>query len=113
MMPLTRGEVVWAKPQKAGVPLKKRRPAVVVQNDIANRFAPHTILVPIREDAGKKLPVQVQVPAGVAGLTKNSVVDCGFPFTIPTAAVERTGKVLPPAIMAEVNGALKRSLALS
>ena len=112
-MSVKRGEIVWLNMRDHGASLEKKRPGVVVQNDIANRFSPHTIVAAIRDDAGKSLPVQVPIAAGTAGLTKDSVADCGFLMTVPVAALEPTGKNLPPSTMAGINVALKRSLAVS
>jgi mRNA interferase MazF len=53
------------------------RPALVIQIDKANAASPHTIIIPfttrIRE---VKLPCHVRIPAGVAGLTEQSVLLC-------------------------------------
>lgn len=113
MSELRRGDVVWVDFSGLGAPIRKRRPAVVIQNDIANRFAPHTIVAAIRQDAKKGLPVQISVPAGVAGLTKDSVVDCGFLATVPKAGLASPTRSMPRAIMDQIDEAIRQSLSLS
>ena len=66
----------------------------------------------IREDVGKDLPVQVSVPKGLAGLRKDSVVDCGFLATVDKSLLGACLGELPGDIMAQVDEALRRSLEL-
>ena len=53
------------------------RPALVIQIDRANVTSPHTIIIPfttrIRETA---LPSHVKIPAGISGLTQDSIILC-------------------------------------
>ena len=53
------------------------RPALVMQIDRANAVSPHTIIMPfttrIREVI---LPSHVKIPAGIGGLTEDSVLLC-------------------------------------
>jgi mRNA-degrading endonuclease toxin of MazEF toxin-antitoxin module len=58
------------------------------------------------------LPVFVRVPKSAAGLTKDSLIDCGH---ITTVAIEQLGRrlgTLPAELLLELNTALRRSLAL-
>ena len=58
--------------EQAGV-----RPAVVLQIDRANAVSPHTIVAPFTTKIRRALlPSHVFVPAGVGGLTQDSVVLC-------------------------------------
>lgn len=108
-----RGELYLVNFLQAGGQLAKARPALIVQNDIANRYATHTIVVAIRHAQGKPdLPIFVRLPKEVSGLTKDSLVDCGH---LVTLSKERLGKrlgTLPPSSMSQVDLALKRSLDL-
>lgn len=45
----------------AGSEVKKRRPAVIVQNDIGNLYAPTTIVVPISHRPNKHQPTQIEI----------------------------------------------------
>jgi mRNA interferase MazF len=96
-----------------GARISKTRPAVVVQNDIGNRYAPHTIVVAIRRAEGKgTLPVFVLLPQGTAGLTKQSLIDCGHITTVATDQLGKRLGILPPELIPQLNTALKRSLDL-
>jgi mRNA interferase MazF len=109
-----RGEIYAVNFERTeGARIRKTRPAVIIQNDLGNRYAPHTIVAAVRAAEGKgRLPVFVPIPKGMAGLTKASLIDCGH---ITTVAAEQLGArlgSLPPEIVHELNTALKRSLAL-
>ena len=111
--PLRRGDVVLADFSAApGTPIEKSRPAVVVQNDVGNRYAPMTIIVPVRRDAGKGLPVHVVVARGTGGLDKDSIVDCGILWTVNSRDLGPCLGRLPPNVLAQVDAALKVSLGL-
>ncbi|MFC1521703.1 type II toxin-antitoxin system PemK/MazF family toxin [Elusimicrobiota bacterium] len=108
-----KGDIVWLDfERKAGAPIKKTRPGLVVQNDLGNQFAPHTIIAAIRGDVKKGLPVQVSVPKGTAGLTKDSVIDCGFLATVSKDKLGGLIGKLPLKYMGIVNEALRVSLGL-
>jgi mRNA interferase MazF len=78
MVAVTRGDVVLCDlnpvvgTEQAGV-----RPAVVLQIDRANAVSPHTIIAPFTTKIRRALlPSHVFVPAGVGGLSQDSVVLC-------------------------------------
>jgi len=78
MVTVTRGDVVLCDlnpvvgTEQAGV-----RPAVVLQIDRANTVSPHTIVTPFTTKIRRALlPSHVLVPAGVGGLSQDSVVLC-------------------------------------
>ncbi len=58
-----------------GSEIRKTRPALVLQNDIANRHSPITIVAAITSRVDEKLyPTEVLIPKGEGGLTADSVV---------------------------------------
>ncbi len=58
-----------------GSEIKKTRPALILQNDIANEHSPITIVTAITSKFDDRLyPTEVEIPAGEGGLTQNSVV---------------------------------------
>jgi mRNA interferase MazF len=59
-----------------GSEVGKTRPAVVVQNDLANRSSPTVTIVPISSSTERVFPFQVRIPAGEGGLTRESKVLC-------------------------------------
>ncbi len=62
-----------------GAEVKKRRPAVVIQNNVGNRFSPVTIVAPISsvKEITRPLPIMVFLEAGEGGLRYDCYVDCG------------------------------------
>ena len=73
---IARGDVVLCDlnpvvgTQQAGI-----RPVVILQIDRANAVSPHTIIAPFTTKIRRKLlPSHVFVPAGVGGLSQDSVV---------------------------------------
>lgn len=58
-----------------GAEIKKTRPALVLQNDIANRWSPITIVAAITSRIGERLyPTQVRIQPPEGGLDRDSVV---------------------------------------
>ena len=74
--PPRRGDVYFVSFDPAlGAEIKKTRPALVVQNDIANRFSPVTIVAAIASRFDAILyPTEVEIRAPEAGLDADSVV---------------------------------------
>jgi mRNA interferase MazF len=75
---IARGDVVLCDlnpvvgTEQAGI-----RPVVILQVDRANAVSPHTIIAPFTTKIRRKLlPSHVFVPAGVGGLSQDSVVLC-------------------------------------
>jgi mRNA interferase MazF len=58
-----------------GAEIQKTRPALILQNDIANRFSPITIVAAITSRFDSKLyPTDILIRAPEAGLERDSVV---------------------------------------
>ena len=58
-----------------GSEIKKTRPALIIQNDIANEHSPITIVAAITSKFDDNLyPTEVEISAGEAGLKQDSVV---------------------------------------
>ena len=78
MVTIARGDVVLCDlnpvvgTEQAGI-----RPALVLQIDRANAVSPHTIIAPFTTKIRRALlPSHVFIPAGVGGLTQDSVLLC-------------------------------------
>lgn len=109
-----RGEVyVVSLDPTIGAEIQKSRPAVILQNDIANRHSPVTIVAAITSKADDSLfPTEVLVRAGEGGLTRDSVVLLNQLRSIDrTRLVRRLGH-LARVTMARVDRALAVSLGL-
>jgi len=89
------------------------RSALIIQIDKANAASPHTVIMPfttrIRE---VKLPSHVRIPAGVGGLTEDSILLCEQIRVIyKRRLVRRIGSIGEEYLM-EVGIALKVILGL-
>lgn len=89
------------------------RPVLVVQNDTGNRYSPTVIVLAVTSATGKPpLPMHVRIPAEGNGLQRDSVALAEQIRTIDKRRLrERIGKV-SPAVLAEVEEALRLSLGL-
>jgi mRNA interferase MazF len=92
----------------------KRRPCVVIQNDIGNAASHLTIVAVITgaENVRRLFPVNVAVSQGEGGLTKDSVVLCNQLRTVDELRLGRICGMLSHATMQKVDQALRISLAL-
>lgn len=111
-----RGEVYFLPfSQSRGSEMQDKHPAVVVQNDKANRFSGLIIVVPITGTLKvADLPVGVKILPPEGGLSKPSVVHCGHIYTVNKSefTADRLSGVISVEKMLEVNEALKVSLEL-
>ncbi|MGA9071327.1 MAG: type II toxin-antitoxin system PemK/MazF family toxin [Terracidiphilus sp.] len=92
----------------------RSRPCVVVQNDVGNRFASTTMIVPLTDATRVKAssPIYVPVKMGDGGTSKDSCILCD---QIRVVDQSRFGKIygaLAPETMARVDAALLISLGL-
>ena len=115
---MRRGEVrlVDLDPVPGSEPCK-RRPAIVVSNDGANAAAARlgrgvVTVVPVTSNVSRILRFQVPLPAATAGLRVDSKAQAE---QLGSVSVERLGPaigIVPPALMAAVDDALRLHLAL-
>ena len=71
------GEIVIVKFHGDGHVQDGVRPAVIIQNDIGNKYSPTLQGIPVTSRMTKKsLPTHVFLPAGTGGLAKDSVAQC-------------------------------------
>lgn len=92
----------------------KRRPALVVSNDVNNQYAATVTVLPITgQPAAKEYPFEVLVPAGVGGLTVDSRVKANQVRTVDKARLVRLRGQLPARYVPEVKDALRIHLNLT
>ena len=114
-MQVRRGDVVVVELDPTrGSEQRGTRPCLVVQNDVGNKNASTTVVVPFTTSFGEKLyPFEVLVEADECPLREDSVALCN---QIRTISIEhRIHEVLGPIPddrMAEVDTALEYSLGL-
>jgi mRNA interferase MazF len=115
---MRRGDVVWVDLEPVrGSEADKRRPAVVVSNDGANRTAQSlgrgvVTVVPVTSQTARVYPFQVLLPARSCGLPSRSKAQAE---QVRSVAVQRIGTAvgrLPPGLLAELDDALRLHLGL-
>ena len=125
-MSIARGEIYWVEfdPVK-GSEQGGLRPALVVQNDVGNRYSPTTVVAAIsRTIPPKPYPFVVVIEPEESGLPERSVVNCSQIATIQSSggssrfrpppgetALRPVGK-LGDVTMARVAAALRYNLGI-
>mgnify|MGYP001607482613 CR=1 FL=1 len=90
------------------------RPAVIVQNDISNKYSSTTIIVPFTSKKQTKTYVtNVPILAGESGLKKDSLILCNQIKTIDKSRIIKKIGNLDRDIMKQVDMAIKVSLDLN
>ena len=96
-----------------GAEIQKTRPALILQNDIGNRYSAITIVAAITSRLGPTpYPTDVRIPAGEAGLAADSVVLLNQIRSIDRMRLGRRLGTLEAETMAAVNKALAISVGL-
>jgi len=94
-----------------GVEIKKTRPAIVVSNDSINQFSQLVVVVPLTKNTAHLSPSHVVIPKGSARLAfASKVVTEQIKAVDKQRIVKRLGS-LPPSLLAQVERALKNTLA--
>lgn len=71
------GDVYWVKFDGEGSEQSGLRPAVIVQNNVGNKYSPTIKVVPITtQQAKRKMPTHVVIKAKTSGLTRDSIALC-------------------------------------
>lgn len=110
---IKRGEIYWVdwNPGR-GSEQSGLRPALVIQNDIGNKFSPTTIVAALTTSTEKPYPFLVKVTARESGLPKDSTVNLAVILTVDKTRLTSKCGVLSEAKISEVNEAIKTSLGL-
>jgi mRNA interferase MazF len=113
---MLRGELWWADlglPRGSAPAL--RRPVLIVSADQYNRSKLRTVTVAVLTGNARlaALPGNVTVPADVADLEADSVVNVTQVATVDRGALEERIGALPDWLMAQVDAGLGRALALA
>lgn len=96
-----------------GAEIKKTRPALVLQNDIANRHSPITIVAAITSKYDERLyPTEVLIETPEGGLTRDAVVLLNQVRSIDKSRLIKRIGALKPATMQLVDRALQISVGL-
>lgn len=109
-----RGEVFLVSfDPTVGAEIKETRPALIVQNDILNRYSPVTIVAAISSQLDKELyPTEVQIQPPEGGLGRPSVAQLNQIRSIDRQRLLRRLGRLKPRTLQAVDRALTISLGL-
>ncbi len=110
---IKRGEIYWVdwSPGR-GSEMSGLRPALIIQNDVGNKFSPNTIVAAITTAPSKLYPFMVRITASESGLPQDSMIDLGTLLTIDQARLSDKCGELSQTKMVEVDEAIETSLAL-
>lgn len=113
MAAVQRGDVVLVNlDPTVGVEIKKTRPAIVLSNNAINQYSQMAVIVPLTKNTAKLSPSHTLIPKGTARLTfASKVVTEQIKAVDKQRIVSRLGS-LPPALLAQVERAIKNTLAL-
>jgi mRNA interferase MazF len=97
-----------------GHEIKKTRPALIIQNDIGNRYSPLTIVAAITSTVPRvAYPVEVIIePTAFNGIVTRSSIRLDQIRTVDRQRLVRLLGVVEPSTMAKVDEAIKISLGL-
>lgn len=96
-----------------GSEIAKTRPALIIQNDIANRYSPVTIVAAFTSQFGeKRYPTEVLVQPPEGGLTTESAVLLNQLRTVDKIRLRRRLGAVTAVTMAKVDRALVISIGL-
>ena len=114
MVVVRRGDVVVANLDPTiGVEIKKTRPVIVLSNDSINQFSQLAVVVPLTKNIANLSPSHALIPKGVARLNfASKAVTEQIKAVDKRRLIKRLG-TLPPALLAQVELALKNTLAFS
>lgn len=88
------------------------RPALIVQNDVGNRFSRTTIVAAISTQKRRPYPFHVPISPLESGLPEDSIIKCEQLQTVDQQRLGRLAGSLSLGKILEVNEALNRSLGL-
>lgn len=105
---LKRGTIYWVKLDPIeGSEIGKRRPAVIMSNDINNQLADTVTIVPLTTSAKKVYPFEVFIAKGVGNLKEDSKAKANQIRTIDKKRIGEKIGTLPRDIICEIERAIK------
>jgi len=114
---MRRGEIYWADLlPRSGAEQTGRRRVILVSADVFNQTAGwrSVIVVPISTSIAqaRRGPTVVEIPSGVAGLSKTSIAVCHQVTTLDRAKLTKRIGTLPADLVADLGSGLKAALDL-
>jgi len=111
---IKRGEIYWVSLDPAiGAEITKRRPALVVSNDVNNLHAQTVTVLPLTTTVEKVYPFEVLLKPGIYGNREAGKVKANQIRTVDKRRLGDLVGMLPDTIMTKVEEAVRLHLALS
>ena len=108
---MLRGDVYWVNLDPViGSEVGKRRPAIVLQNELANQSSPTVTVIPLSTSVRRVYPFQVRIPAGEGGLPQDGKALCEQIRTLARERLDERIGTLPTQRLGEIRAALDRHL---
>ena len=116
-MDISRGDIIYVDLEpRIGSETGKRRPCLVIQNNVINKHAPTTVIVVItskrRLEHKKKYPTHVWIDKGVGNLKTDSIIQCEQIRTIDERRIINKIGHLDDDFMQKVEEAVKIVLSI-
>ena len=114
---MKRGEIWWANlAPRSGSEQTGRRPVIILSHDAFNQTAAwkSIIVIPVSSSSAqaRRGPTVVPLPAGMAGLTADSVPVCHQITTLDRGKLCELIGVVPPVLMGRIEQALLKAVAI-
>jgi mRNA interferase MazF len=91
-----------------GSEIGKTRPALLVSNDLNNKYADLVTVLPLTShSSSRQYPFEVLIPDGIAGLTAQSRIKANQVRSVDKQRLVRLRGKLPPEFLPQVEKALK------
>lgn len=110
---LKRGTLYWVKLDPIeGSEIGKRRPTVIMSNDINNQLADTVTIVPLTTSTKKVYPFEVFIAKGIGNLKEDSKAKANQIRTIDKKRIGEKIGTLPKDIIYEIERAIKIHLGI-
>ena len=98
------GDMIWVKLQGENHIQRGIRPAVIIQNNVGNKYSPTIQVVPLTSKLTKAhMPTHVIIPAEVGHLKKKSIAQCEGQRPISKSDIKGYIGRLPNKYMARIS----------
>ena len=107
-----RGEIYWVNlDPTVGTEISKTRPALIISNNVGNRYSDRVVVAPISSMGIQKVyPFEVLIPKGEGGLSRASKVLLDQIRSIDKVRIGNRIGVLPQVCVNEIDDAIRLSL---
>ncbi len=104
---MKKGDLVWANLDPAiGSEISKRRPVLIVSNDINNKYAETITVLPVTTSTEKVYPFEVLINAGDGNIQETSKIKANQIRTIDKRRLFKKIGTLSQSILKEVEKAI-------